>query len=177
MADPLPDPFRLRVLKAISGALAEITPANGWRADLGGDGTQAQRSRGHVARGRIAFGDDEPLPLVSVLEPPIPLDVLLITGDNTSSSGDWELLVQGFVVDDEQNPSDPAHQLMAEVKMRLITEQRRDNGNNKLGMKGKVMEMNIGQGAVRPADETSSKCFFWLILRLKLVEDLSNPYE
>lgn len=180
MADPIiredgADPFRLRVLKAVTETLQTITPADGYVNDLSGDGED--RSKGEVARGRLVFGDEEVLPLVSILEPPIPLEVILSRADNTNSSGDWELLIQGFVRDDPKNPSDPAHILMAEVKARLVREKKRDRGRNIFGLGGRVVEMYLGQGSVRPADETSSRCFFWLTLTLKLAEDLEQPYQ
>jgi hypothetical protein len=50
------DPFKLRLLKAITGALKEVTPANGYLNDLAdfdpGDGVDdgARLSRSHVVR-------------------------------------------------------------------------------------------------------------------------------
>lgn len=171
----LPDPFRLHVLKKLTECLQDITPENNYQSDLSGDGLDTEK--GQVCRGRIVFGDDEPLPLVSILEPPIPLETILSRGDNTYSSGDWELLIQGFVVDDKRNPSDPAHRLMAEVKSRLIIEKRRDKGRNILDLGGLIVEMFVGQGSVRPADQVSERCFFWLTLTLKLAENLEDPYD
>lgn len=169
------DPFRLKIMKKLTECLQQITPENGYIANLSGDGLP--ENGGWVCRGRIEYGDEEALPLVSILEPPIPLEVILSRGDNTYSAGKWELLVQGFVIDDKRNPSDPAHILMAQVKQRLILEKRRDRGMDILGMGGRVTEMEVGQGAVRPADQVSTRCFFWLTLSLSLAEDLANPYE
>lgn len=181
MADPIiratPDTpaFRLRVLLSLTACLQGITPADGYDNDLSGDGDD--QTKGWVSRGKMVYGDDEPLPCVSILEPPIPLEVILSRNDNVHSSGDWELLIQGFVKDDAKNPSDPAHVLMAEVKARLVREKKRERGLNILGMGGKVAEMYIGQGSVRPADEMSARCFFWLTLTLKLAENLEQPYQ
>ncbi len=172
---PGDDVFRLRVLKSLTECLSGIVPANGYLHDLSGDGDD--QSKGWVSRGKLVYGDDEPLPCVSILEPPIPLEVILSRGDNTYSSGDWELLIQGFVNDNPKHPSDPAHSLMGEVKARLVREKRRDRGRNIFGMGGRVMEMYIGQGSVRPADQVSARCFFWLTLTLKLAEELEQPYQ
>ncbi|MFC3724403.1 hypothetical protein [Neoaquamicrobium sediminum] len=136
-------------------------------------GTMAGKS----FRGRMLYSDDDPLPMLSVLEPPIPLDVLFSKGDNPNSTGMWELLVQGFVKDDPENPTDPAHHLMATTKARLVQEKRRDRGMNIFGMGGRVVEMFIGQGSVRPADDVSHRAFFWLTLTLRLVENLEDAYE
>lgn len=180
MADPIireedADPFRLVILKEMTACLQEITPANGYANDLSGDGKD--HSKGVVSRGRLVYGDEEVLPLVSILEPPIPLEAILSRADNTNATGDWELLIQGFVADNPAHPSDPAHILMAEVKARLVREKKRDRGRNIFGLNGRVVELYIGQGSVRPADETSSRCFFWLTVTLKLAEDLEQPYQ
>lgn len=161
------DPFRLRVTKAISATLEAVNPDNGFEYDL----------RGVVTRGRTRIGENEPVPMVTILEAPIPLEWKFRNGDNDHGSGNWELLVQGFVPDDKINPTDPAHRLMAEVKHVLIGEKRRDRGRNAFGLGGKVMEVFVGQGAVRPPEFASDKAFFWLTLTLKLAENLDNPYE
>ena len=165
MMDETKIPFRLKVLRALTDTLASITPTNGSQFDLSTS----------VYRGILVFDENTPLPAISILEAPIPLEVLQARGDNPNSTGPWELLIQGFVKDDIEHPSDPAHVLMAEVKAALVREKRRDRGRNILGMGGRVVEMFIGQGSVRPEDGTS-KTFFWLTLTLRLVEKLEEPY-
>lgn len=163
------DPFRLRVLKALTKTIEGVNPTDGYEHDM----------RNKVFRGRMRYGPKDPIPMISILEAPIPLDVILSRGANPNSSGDWELLVQGFVKDDPKNPSDPAHHLMAEVKAVLAMEKSRRNGRqpDMLGMDGRVFEMQIGQGTVRPPDEVSDKAFFWLTLTLRLAETLDKPYD
>ena len=160
-------PFRLRVLHALSASLEEINPTNGYQHDM----------RGAVKRGRIIFGPKDPLPMISILEAPIPLEVMRATGENVASAGGWELLIQGFVKDDFDHPTDPAHHLMAEVKAQLVKEKQRDRGRNAFGLNGRVAEMFIGQGSVRPADEANAKAFFWLTLTLIVGEYLDDPYK
>lgn len=161
------DPFRLRVLMALTALLQTITPANGFQFDFSDS----------VFRGRTKFGPNDPLPMLSILEAPIPLDQLDSAPEYGFSSARWELLIQGFCSDDIDNPTDPAHRLMAEVKQVLIEDRQKDRGHNILGMGGRVAQMSIGQGAVRPADEASDKGFFWLTVTLHIVEDLSKPYD
>lgn len=161
------DPFRLKVLKALTTVLQGITPANGYEHDMSKS----------VFRGRIKYGKNDPLPMISILEAPIPLEVIRTAREYEMSSGPWELLIQGFIDDDLDNPSDPAHHLMAEVKAVLVKNKRADRGNNILGMGGRVVEMTIGQGSVRPSDEASDKGFFWLTLTIRIVENLEEPYE
>lgn len=160
------DPFRLRVLKALTAALAEITPSNGYGHDLSG----------RVFRGRDIFGADDPVPMVSILE--APEDKAGSSGPPASglSNGQWHLLIQGFVEDDFENPTDPAHLLMAEVKKRLVQEKVRDRQYSILGMGGKVTELAISPGVVRPADDVSAKAYFWLKITLSMVENHQDPY-
>lgn len=161
-----PVPFRLRALRSLTAALETIHPDNGYHHDL----------RGRTFRGRAAYGTDDPIPMLSILEAPIPAEELKARGNHEASIASWELLVQGFCEDDHINPSDPAHHLMAEVKAALIQEKRRDRGNNILSMDGRVVEMWVGQGTVRPPEDPSSTAFFWLTLTLRIAEDLSQPY-
>lgn len=175
------DPFRLRVLKALSAALAEIEPATDqvYVNDLTPDGEKER-----VIRGRLAFGSDDPLPMLSIIEPPLAIDQLPQPKDDGGSNGEWELVIQGWVEDDHDHPTDPAHVLMADVKARLAAlkeaqeKARRKTGNSAylLGEKG-VTSLQIGAGVVRPADEISSKAYFWLNIVFGVAENASNPYE
>lgn len=160
------DPFRLRVMKALTAALEEINPAAGYQFDL----------TGKVFRGRDIFGDSDPLPMISILEAIEEQAQLPTPAAGGASSGPWELLLQGFVEDDFVNPTDPAHRLMAEVKKRLVEERIRDRQYNILGMDGKVADLKISHGVVRPPDEVSGKAYFWLRLTLVVVENLQDPY-
>lgn len=161
-----PVPFRLRVLKALTILLEGVNPENGFRHDL----------RGKVFRGRIRYGIDDPTTMISILEAPIPQEPIEAKGAKQSSAGMWELLIQGFVDEDRKHPSDPAHKLMAEVKTALVRSKMTHRGHNILGMEGRIYEISIGQGTVRPADEPTSEAFFWLTLTLRIGEDLENPY-
>lgn len=161
------DPFRLRILKALTGALEEITPANDYEFDL----------TGVVFRGRDTFGDKDPVPMVSILEAIEEKAQVPSPQGGSTSTGPWELLIQGFVEDDYDHPSDPAHRLMAEVKKRLIQERIRDRQYDIFGMGGKVTELRISHGVVRPPDEVSGKAYFWLRMTLIVVENILDPYS
>lgn len=160
------DPFRLRILKALTEALEEINPDNGYTHDL----------RGSVFRGRDIFGEGDPLPMVSILEAVDEKAQLAPPKAGGTQAGPWELLIQGFLDDDLLHPTDPAHRLMAEVKKRLAQEKVRERQRNILGMGGKVADLNISPGVVRPPDEDSAKAYFWLRLTLEVVENLLDPY-
>lgn len=165
------EPLRLRILKALTAALKEITVANGYWIDAGDN----------VFRGRVVYGDNDPLPLLSILEVPIPLDQADVPADSEFSSGGWEIMIQGFVEDDEVHPTDPAHFFMADVKKRLAKEKRKalemESEDGILGFGQFITNIRIGTGVVRPPDEISAKAYFWLTIMLDVVEDLTDPYE
>jgi hypothetical protein len=89
------------------------------------------------------------------------------------------LLIQGWVEDDHENPTDPAHLLMADVKKRLALAMQTDLSHipNPLYMLGgKVVGVYVEPGTVRPADENSVRAFFFLRIVLQVVEHLDDPY-
>ena len=178
------DPFRLRVLKALTASLKEITPANGYQSDLSdftaADGLPSER----VIRGRDSFGNSDDLPFLSILEDFRPEDQK--QGETSGPSGpqgvpgagEWRLLIQGFVSDDPHHPTDPAYVLAADVIKALVLLKR--ERYNILGL-GSVMpcvtKLNFKQPVVRPADgEVSSTSFFFITLTLGLAENLENPF-
>lgn len=179
------EPFRLRVLMRLSECLESVTVANGYKHDL----------TGNAHRGRILFGENDVLPLVSILEMPVPEDQLFPDGPAAVSTGEWKLLIQGFVDDDRKAPTDPAHRLMADVRKRLQLESKRVSPNSPdtpdpLGMgpataqrdKDKslgnvVNAIHVGGGVVRPPEGgISDKAYFWLAVTLKITEDISRPF-
>ncbi len=174
------EPLRLRVLKALTMALSEITPDNGYHTDVRFTDPEGV-VKPAVYRGRMVFGENDPLPILSILEAPIPLDQTPVPRDSEFSSGGWELMVQGFVKDDSENPTDPAHFFMADVKKRLALERRKANAmKNELGILGLgnfITQLRIGTGVVRPPDEISATAYFWLTITLDMVEDLTDPFE
>lgn len=160
------DPTRLRILKAVTAALQEITPANGYKHDLSTS----------VFRGRAVFGYSDPLPMVSVLEDVNEAAQQETAKPNPVQAGPWTLLVQGFCEDDKDNPTDPAHRLMADVKRRLVEERVRDSFKI-LGMGDTVTDLKLSHGVVRPPEDgVSDKAYFWLRMTLDVVEDVTKPY-
>lgn len=184
---PAPMSFRLRVLHAVTDCLKTITPADGYVSDLADftveeNGQEVAKAR--VYRGRDQFGFNDPRPLVSVLEHPRALDQLLGTDADTSTTGEWDLLIQGFVTDDRDNPTDPAHVLAAEVVKRLAQEKKRRDpatgSPNILGLGYRepcITNLRVGSPVCRPADgEVSDVAFFYIALTLTLVEDQDDPF-
>ena len=146
--------------------LETITPANGYGHDLSGK----------VFRGRDIFGYTDPLPMLSILEQIEEEEQRPTPAAGATAAGNWTLNIQGFVADDRDNPTDPAHHLMAEVKQRLIEERIRDHQRDIFGMGKVVTELRLSHGVVRPADEISDKAYFWLRMTLGVVENLNQPY-
>ena len=157
----MPDPVRLKVKKAISSALETIDD---------------NAFVGRVFRGRATFGEGDPVPMISILEPPLPLETIRSSPENPNQSGKWELLIQGWPKDDKNNPTDEADILLAKVKAKLTEQKRRDRSMNILGLGGTVTNLTIGHGASRPSDEVSYRTYFWLVITLTIVEDMSNPF-
>lgn len=176
------DPFRLKTQKAIAAAIDEISVATGYSLDF----------TGKVFRGRLIFGDGDPVPMISIIEPPLPNEMRPSPLLSTTEDGWWDIIVQGFVRDDRENPTDPAHLAMADVKKRLAQELKRKgegserNQPNPFGVnydengqlrKNRIEQFKIGAGVVRPPEEAvSTKAYFWLTLRLKIVEDNNDPF-
>lgn len=167
-----PDPFRLRVQKALSAAFGQITVANGFRSEVG---------PGSVYRGRTMFGDGDPIPMISMLEEPVAPESDLSGEAGVGGSGNYVLMVQGFCQDDKDNPTDPAHVLLADVKRRLVEikqDERRDDRVFRFGPKANtVLGVSWDGGVVRPADEVSAVAYFWLRVTLELAEDHTKPFE
>lgn len=164
------DPFRLRVLKALTAVIENV----GQQAD------DVNVLQGMVFRGREYYGDDEPLPMVSLLEPPLSVDRLPSTEANPDTFGDWDILVQGWVKDDKLNPCDPAYQLSAEVIRAIALERMKWQGpgrRNLLGEGESIVDIVIGSPIVRPPDVTSARACFYLIVTLRISEDLTNPFN
>lgn len=160
------DPFRLRLLKNLTAVLEEIVPTG-----------STESLQGKVFRGRDLFGDDDPVPMLCILEDPGEKELLNPPPEGVTYKGPWTLLIQGFCDEDRLHPSDPAQLLLAQVRQRLAQERLRAREDNILGMGLKVTRLDISQGVVRPPDDLSGKAYFWLRLTLEIVENLADPFS
>lgn len=162
------DPKRLVVLKALCAHIeAQVRISNGFQHDL----------QGRVFRGRSVFGQDDPLPMVSVLEAPRP-DQNLVTAKNGVQLDEWPLYFQGWAQDDPNNPTDPAYRLAADVKQALamLIDRRPESAPYYL-LGDLVLDLTISPGTVRPPDQVSSWAYFYLPVTVKLKESLTDPYR
>lgn len=167
------DTKKLAMLKALTAWLSGITPANGYEFDLS--------TPKAISRGRTVIGADTPLPSLSILESPKP-DVGQFAGiQGRVFSEDWLLLVQGWVADDKDNPTDPAYALAAAVHKRLYgLIETKPSGNpanpDDYLLGRRASSILIGPFVVRPPEsQVSSKAFFFLPLRVGIQTDVSAP--
>jgi hypothetical protein len=173
-------PFRLRVLQALTEQLETIQ-----RTADPDNGIPGYDLSGNVFRGRSAFGKNDPSTMLSILEDPKQLMEDEATPQQSDAARtNYDLILQGFIPDDKANPTDPAHYLRDDVKAKLYAIKDAGSGfgkhNTILGFgpqKPCVAEMHIGSGVVRPPDhEVSDKAWFFLPVRLCLVEDGANAF-
>lgn len=163
-------PFRLRVQETLTAELESISVAAGYSGDLAG----------RVFRGRNMFGEDDPLPMIAILETPEMPDTPVTPAGASAGRTTYKLIIQGFAEDDKANPTDPAQYILADVKRKLVELRKQVGSSNGLlgfGLKGSIVEnIKIGTGVVRPPDELSANAYFWLSVELDLVEDHANPF-
>lgn len=171
-------PLRLQIVRALTTVLKSINPTSEheYEFDLRDDSDGRQR----VVRGRLHIGDDEPLPMVSIVEPPLTPDAVNTNRqpNNNARVTQWDLLIQGWAKDDPQNPTDIAYQLEAEVRHRLAQEKKstRPGVTNILGFpETKIQNMIIGNPVVRPNEHISEQAVFYVVLTLTIAEDMATP--
>lgn len=174
------DSKRLATLKALCNYLAgEIRIVNGYKHDL--DKPES------VVRGRYKFDDGDPLPQISVMESPNPDRFPSRAGDqdwiDAEEKENWTIYLQGWVEDDKQNPTDPAYELMADVKKALakLVRMRRDTGAPEFPsvylLSGLINSLRWESGTARPPDQNSAKAFFWMRVILEFSENLNDPFD
>jgi len=179
-------PLRLRIMQGLTELLETIAEEDSNSGATGYHHTLA----GKVFRGRNLYGAGDPLPMLAILETPIANDQVDSPPTSPHSTGDWDISIQGFAKDDKAHPTDPAYLLVADVVRCLAKEKKRlDRGRTATGQapallnvllangKPAVLSMQIGSPVCRPPDEVSDKAYFWLAIRLKIAEDLENPYS
>ena len=160
------DTKRLAIAKALTALLEnEVAVSNGYQHDLAGK----------VHRGRVTFGIREALPRVALVETLNPDREPMRAGWQPTQKDTLILLVQGHAEDDAENPTDPAHLLMGDVKKALAKIGLTTSEHHMLG--GLIAGFNMEPGIVRPQDEVSSMAYFYLRVRLEVVEYLADPFR
>jgi hypothetical protein len=164
-------PFRLRVQDALTARLEQVSRQGPpYTYDLAGA----------VFRGRVLFGKSDPLPMLAITEPMQPPEDYEVPRDSSAGYVPWDLQIQGFIKDDRAHPTDPAYFLLADVKAALAAEKQRNTraaGYDVLGMGGRIVDLTIGPGVVRPPDDlVADVAYFWITITLKIVEDHKDPF-
>jgi hypothetical protein len=176
----MPDSKQLVILKALTTHLDGMSVEGGYGFDMAG----------RVFRGRAVYGDEMPLPCLSILEAPRPDETPRpYSHENLRRIEDWVLLVQGWVQDDKDHPTDTAYELKAHVEARLSEIIALDSGGRpthpaayRLGPgqsgKGLIAGATIGPGVVSPPRQNvSAKAFFYLPLVLRAAYNPAAPFD
>ena len=176
------EPAKLTILRGLTDALKSITPDNGFVSDLSdfdpGDGVFTPR----VYRGRAMFGESDPVPMLSVLEGIDSAEYVAEALPTTPFSEYWwPLIVQGWVKDDPENPTDPAYLLLADVRKRLAVEAKRKTTDRTdpmiFGLSCNLVRgLRFNTGIVRPANEISMYAGFHMIVEVLITDNAETPY-
>lgn len=175
----LPLSKKHRVVKALQAHLAGISPA----VECIPGEPYVDDLTDKVFLGRLLYGQNDPDLFVSINEAPKPLPTV---NAGTNGAGKrketLELLVQGFVPDDKQNPSDPAYRVLAQIERRLaqiieVDGQGRPAFPEHYLLARIISALTIGQGIVRAPDgQVSTRTMFYLPLAVEFTVNGSNPY-
>lgn len=159
------DSKRLQVKKKLTEILKRITVANGFQHDLANS----------VWRGRMAISESEMPCLVIV-------DVIPEESSYAGSSvhrSNFEIGIKGFSKPDMLNPTDPAENLMADIKKALAPAMD-DGGAGQPSadfcLGGLVGSVQVDTGVVFPPDNGSDAAFCVVKVSLDFVERVEDPY-
>lgn len=164
------DTKRLALVKAICNHLmTEIKKANGYNFDLA-----------MVRRDKRSFGKEMKLPGIAVLENfnPDRLPENIGQFNGPKHKYDQIYLLNGWAdnsdLADGDDETDAAHLLMGDVKKALgkLIDRRNQTGI----FDGLANTLSIEPGVVRPPDEQSERAYFWMRIRLEVVEMVGDPY-
>lgn len=160
------DTKQLVILMRLTTHLQGINAANGYDFDL----------TNKVFRGVTRFGADQPLPFISILESLRPDPRPREGGEERLKREDvWELLVQGWVDENRELPTDDLYRLKGAVEMRLAEVA---NPQSEIYRLGRLIDrMRIGPGVVRAATPQAGGAeAFYLPLQIHYVINLADPY-
>lgn len=154
-----------------------------------GDTIEGFDLSGAIWRGRVRIGgrgSNEPLPAISLLQAPEVEPETIEAGRGATRMREVLYFIQGWAeMPDIDNPTDQAHNLMAAVKKSLAPIMQPPVKNPFYMLKAyndegvqMIEKLELGIGLVRPPDDEVSPnaAYFWLPIRLGLVEDPADPY-
>lgn len=138
---------------------------------------------GQVHIGRMEFDESDGLPLVSILEVPLPGEQTKVPRGANITAGPWEMFIQGWTLEEDNgtNRTDRfntknAYRLKQDVtkallKLKNLLDPHPSTGEPLgyvLGFK-EIDDIIVHRGTVRPDEERSGVCTFWTPLTLDLV--------
>lgn len=162
------DSKRLSILKKLTTQLESVSIANGYQHNLDDK----------VFRGRATFGNETEWPFVSIFE--IRPDLNPDYADETVQKDVWTLGVQGVVKSDSVHPTDPAHNLLADIRKALgqvmdMGAPHDDNPDYLLG--GLIAEMKVDGGVTFVPEQMQEVAVCIVKVSIQLVEDMRDTYE
>jgi hypothetical protein len=171
---PTEDPIQVRILTALQEYLeTEIVEGDEYFFTLAGQ----------VHIGRMEFDDGDGLPLVSILEVPLPGEQWEIPRGAAVTAGPWEMFVQGWTREEDKGTQRTdrfntvnAYRLKQDITRALLKLKNRLDPHPStgeplgyvLGFK-EIDNILVQRGTVRPDEERSGVCTFWTPLTLDLV--------
>lgn len=168
VGDPLPRaPKQLRVLRKLK-ALLEVTS--------GYEGIKCWI-------GKSVITAKETADTLSILEAPRPVVGSPAAEGGVKRNEPWTLLVQGWPIDDPEEPSAPAYWMKAAVERQLsLINAELPDGRQRTDpvylLGHDIHSLTIGQGVVRPPSEEAASrlAMFYLPLIVGITTDVRNPY-
>jgi hypothetical protein len=133
---------------------------------------------GKVHRGRPDYGSETEKPFVSIFE--VRPEENPNRADETVQKDQWLLGIQGAVEADDDHPTDPAHNLLADLKKALAAIIRKDSPvdpNPAHMFDGLIVDMIMDGGICFCPQESQETALCVMKLVIELTEDLENPYE
>jgi hypothetical protein len=166
-SDPRPTvPKQLRIIRKLA-ALLEVTS--------GYEGSKCWI-------GKSVITSKEAGNTLSILEAPRPIVGSGAGEQNFKRLENWTLLVQGWPLDDPDEPSAPAYFMKAAVEQQLSLimaefPDGRERTDFLYRLGGDISALTIGQGVVRPPSEEAASrlAMFYLPLILEITTDVRNP--
>lgn len=145
-----------RISDAFQARLSQILIANNFETDAGAN----------VFRGLLDFTHDDPIPALSIIEQ----DIEVIEGEeNPSSLLTLPIVVMGWAKADRDNPSDAAHQLIADIKKGLFLQNERTIGDD-------AQDLEYRGRTIFQREPGSKTIFVTVSCRVRFVEIYGDPF-
>lgn len=165
------DPFRLKIQKSLAAAFMQIKTHNGFLTDVAA-----------VHRGKNVLGAECELPCVTILEDPPQSETS--PPHNSSARSQYNLIVQGFAIEDKDHPTDEIQKLLTDIRLRLALIRMRKGFDiapfQLIGKSNRVESLDFDSAMCRPPQVdkesgASQSAFCVIAVRTTITEDLAKP--